>query len=150
MAVHYAGGGGGLLNSILGAATMAIPGMQSVAPYIAGGASLLNGDIGGAVGSIGGKMIGDGMAAAKERSAMNSAGLRRMNNTMMDAHQQNSNTLAPFGQIGQAYVDGSVDMPINMGSTDAWTRAHRQNVPGFNTDPVTGDLQKMRMPRGWR
>lgn len=70
MAVHYTGGGGGLLDTLGKAISMgamaAVPGLQAVAPYVAGAGSLAKGDIGGAIGSMAAPMVGKAVGGAMD------------------------------------------------------------------------------------
>ncbi|GHV34828.1 hypothetical protein FACS1894187_06220 [Synergistales bacterium] len=59
MAVHYTGGGGGLLGTILGTAGMLVPGLQPFAPFLGAAGALMNGNPGGALQSAAGGMMGN-------------------------------------------------------------------------------------------
>jgi hypothetical protein len=87
MAVHYTGGGGGLLGSLLGAATMFVPGLQPYAPYIFGANALMNGDVGGAIGSIAGPMAGRMIDASNVTAARNAANQESLFGALTSANQ---------------------------------------------------------------
>jgi hypothetical protein len=81
MAVHYqqSGGGGGLwgtLGRIVGAASMFIPGLQPIAPFINAGLSLASGDPMGAMTGIIAGPLADEIKGAQAAQAANSASLR--------------------------------------------------------------------------
>lgn len=60
MAVHYTGGGGGLLGTlgkVLSLGASFIPGLQPFAPFIGAAGAAMNGDPAGAVGSLAGAIM---------------------------------------------------------------------------------------------
>lgn len=126
MAVYFTGGGGGrsLFGSLLGLASLAVPGFQNIAPYVAGGLSLIRGDIPGAVSSIGGKLIGDAMDRTHAMNLRNEANRDSLFGSLLAASRRPED-------------DGN-----------PWTAFRRRNLgfPDFDTDPVTGERQSYIRP----
>ncbi len=126
MAVHYTGGGGGLLGTLgraLGAASAFIPGLQPLAPYIGAASALANGDVGGAISSAAGPLLSNATKAAAPNESLMGAVSSAMRNPRPEAMAGD-----PTG--------------------GSWTRAYN-GMPDWNTDPVTGQPNKFKHPWGW-
>lgn len=90
MTVHYTGGGGGLLGSLLngaGMASMFVPGMQGIAPYLMGANSLAKGDVGGAIGAIAAPAIGRTLEANKITAARDASNRESLFEALTNTHQ---------------------------------------------------------------
>jgi hypothetical protein len=111
MAVYYAGGGGGLFDSLLGGlgmASMFVPGMQGVAPYLMGAKALAKGDVGGAIGSVAAPMIGKEISGIFNKTA--TPANAPLDNALMNAQRQNFQlpdiaALAPQMQTNESMFD---------------------------------------------
>ena len=91
MSVQVVQGGGGFLDSLLGAAQMAsmfVPGMQAFTPFIGAARSLANGDVGGAAGSLIIPGISGAMNAGKAAAATSAANRDSLFGALTDAHQR--------------------------------------------------------------
>lgn len=134
MAVHYTGGGG-LLDSLMGAMGVAapfVPGLQGIAPYLMGAGALANGDVGGAVGSVAAPMIGNMMEKAGAAASTKTA-----------------NRESLFGALANGMQNPRPEAMAGDPTGGSWTRAHN-GMPDWNTDPVTGETNRYKHPWGWR
>ncbi|GHV45844.1 hypothetical protein FACS1894204_06110 [Synergistales bacterium] len=121
MAVHYTGGGGGLLGTVLkGAGLIAnlIPGGQVISPWLMGGGALANGDVGGAISAAAG-------------GAMNNTPAPQVNSSFNDAMQG-----AVRSQIDTPFFDAAQQKQNPM--LAAATGKPTNGLPKYNSDPATG------------
>ena len=88
MSVQVVQGGGGFLDSLLGAAMMFVPGLQPYAPYLMGAKALMGGDVGGAMGAFAAPAINSWLDAGKAAAATSAANRDSLFGALTDAHRQ--------------------------------------------------------------
>ena len=165
MAVHYTGGGGGLLGTLMRGAAMFVPGLQPFAPYIGAASALAKGDIGGAVTSAAAPMVGKAIGNVFDKAGTATPGVNDSLNNSLWAGQRtqfqppdnmdyvNMRMEGMKGNVNRA-LDVAGQLPTAETSSyapnESLLQALGRNMPRWDTDPVTGQPNKFKHPWGWR